>query len=319
MRVVDEMNYYRVGADPSTGYYRLQKVIGGVERPMYANFNRANRLPQDGDVLRIVMRHDDSIYVYVNGELIIDAGDVELMDVTRFGLITASTAPRFDDLTVSSIVEGMPVSDTFSRADNAETLGTPEQGSRFPWSPVTAGPWGITAGRAHAVWSGTENCRDDRPGTESPRVRATFSTLGPEQWIIVRRAEDGSYFRFGAVPGGHLPARAHPEPRSRLDPGPAAQLSVVAAGDVVEVVQRLDGTIEGVVNGQVTHRLVDATTNIHATGVGSRPGQRGPLRQLRRRTPSALSEAGSDAPRQWSRTSAAQPGRLALPGLAGHS
>jgi hypothetical protein len=270
LRVVDSNNYYRMGPDPWNGIYRLSKVVNGVEQQMFANFTRQWVQAQDGDVIRIVTRPDDGIYVYVNGQHIIDAGDQQLLGETGFGFITEGTAPRFDQLVISSVIQGMPVSDTFTRPDTTESLGTPEQGIGIPWRVWAGGPWGIAGNRARTVWTGYNMTAIDA-SSELASVSARFSVLGSQQWVVFRHSEEGSYYRCGASGTGNYTIRfiqndgtnsPPPVPMQRFSP-PARQ-----AGDLVQVVQSADGTVECKVNGVVRLRLVDPNTNRRATSYG---------------------------------------------------
>ena len=266
-RVVDANNYYRLGAQPWSGEYQLSKVIGGVEKPLGFNFTRIGVKPANGDVVRLVLRPDDGIYVYVNGHEIIDAGDQELIDATGFGIAAKSTAPRFDGVQVSQIMEAFPISDTFSRAD-AETMGTPEVGTRYPWRNWD-GWWGLQGGRAYNATPGHGIAAIDS-ATEMAGVGARFATTGAEQYLVFRYAEDHSYYRFGGSAGGSYAVEFVRDGEVVALPVAVQTVATrnVAAGDVVKVVQRLNGAVEITVNGVVTHRFTDATTNKRATIFG---------------------------------------------------
>jgi hypothetical protein len=267
-RVVDANNYFRLGSDPWSGNYALSKVVGGVERPVAINFTRAAVRPHDGDVVRLVLRPDDGIYVYVNGEQIIDAGDTQLLDVTGFGFATASAAARFDAFEVSSVLQAFPISDTFSRPD-ASTLGAPEVGTRYPWRAWEGPSWALRSGRAGYSSIGYGLTAVDA-ATEMAGVRATFAVLGEEQWLVFRYGEDGSYFRFGAEAQGLYSVQL--VRNGSIVPVPVAVETLAsrtpAAGDDVSVTQALDGLVEARVNGVLIYRFTDATTNRRATIYG---------------------------------------------------
>jgi uncharacterized repeat protein (TIGR01451 family) len=267
-RVQDSANHYRWGHDGSGGFYRLAKIVGGSEQPIYASNRRADVRPADGDVIRVVLRPDDGIYIFVNGELVNDAGDQALIDATGFGLRATSPATRFDGFEVSSVVEGFPVHDTFSRPDSAN-IGTPEQGTRYPWRSWSGMAWGIENGRAFFP-GGDFGLTAIDATTEKAGVRATFSALSLEQYLVFRYAEDNSYYRFGAALDGTYTVQLVQGWDHLTIPVPVEVLSepVVAPGDVVEVVQHLDGRVETKVNGVVTHRFTDPDTNARATIYG---------------------------------------------------
>lgn len=268
VHVQDAANQYRIGPDPGTGEYRLVKILNGVERPLYASMLRSHVRAADGDVLRVVVRPDDGIYLWVNGQHVLDAGDPDLLDATGFGFGTASAVTRFDDLVVSSALEAYPVSDTFSRADSTDTLGTPESGSLQPWRVWLGSPWAVRSGHAAPLSTGGLIALD--ASTEAATLRARFSAVGAEQWLVFRYAEDGSYYRFGAGVGGQYQVQFVRGYSVQPPPVPVQTLNppVVAAGDEVAVVQRFDGSVQLTVGGTVTHLFTDTVTNRRATIYG---------------------------------------------------
>ncbi len=269
LRVVDGNNYYRFGPDPWSGNYRLAKIVGGVEQQMYANWTRAAVQAQDGDVIRIVVRPDDGIYAWVNGKHVTDAGDTQFMDSTGFGIATASSATRFDDLHISAALEAYPVADTFTRPDTSSGLGTPEVGTRYPWRTWVGQPWAVAQNQAAPRDADYSLVAIDS-SSEAAGVAATVTALGGEQWLVLRYAEDGSYYRFGAHSGGQYQVEFVRD--GVVVPSPVTVDTVssvaLAAGDRLSVVQHLDGRVEASVNGALTHRFTDATTNVRATIYG---------------------------------------------------
>jgi uncharacterized repeat protein (TIGR01451 family) len=266
-RVVDPSNYYRLTTNSTTGTYDVEKVVDGAPTSVAVRFVRAGVSPQNGDAIRIVLQPDDSIYVYVNGEQIIDSGDQQFVDATGFGFVTHSTAPRFDDLRVSSVVQAVPVFDTFSRPD-ATDLGTPEVGTRIPWRTWVGSPWGVDGGAAYHPGLGYSMTAVNA-SSEAASVRARFTALGSEQWVVFRHAEAGSYYRFGGLDGGAYQVQ-FVTPSGVTTTVPIEQVSSVplSPGDLVEVVQRIDGRVETYVNGVLTHRFTDLVTNRRATNYG---------------------------------------------------
>ena len=86
---------------------------------------------------------------------------------------------------VLSVVEGFPVHDTFSRPDS-DDIGTPEQGTRYPWRSWSGMAWGIENGRAFfpggdfgltaidattATQASLQSAADDEAATLEPEVR----------------------------------------------------------------------------------------------------------------------------------------------------
>lgn len=82
----------RVGPDSSGFYsfYRAWKVVNGAVEPLAISLRRADLAPRDGDVIRVVNRPDDGVFVSVNGQHLLDAGDQALLGETR----SARARPR---------------------------------------------------------------------------------------------------------------------------------------------------------------------------------------------------------------------------------
>ena len=270
LRVQDALNHYRVGPDPVSGHYRLSKVVNGVEGPVFANYVRRAVPAADGDNLRVIVRPDDSIYVWVNGQQVIDAGDVDLMDVAAFGFGTMSADVRFDDLVVSAVLDAFPVTDSFSRPDTAADLGAPEVGTLYPWRVWLGDDWAVRSGAA-APTTEDEGLVAIDASMEAAGVQARFSALGDAQWLIFRYSElDGSYYRFGAVTGGRYELQFVRGYAVQELPVPVqtSGAPLVAAGQSVSVLQQLDGSVQLAVDGTVTHRFTDISTNARTTIYG---------------------------------------------------
>jgi hypothetical protein len=268
-RVVDASNYYRVGPDAG-GVYRLEKVVNGQPQPVAISIARANVTAADGDVIRVVTRPDDGMFVAVNGIHIIDAGDVQFMTASRFGFATASAGVRFDHLDVGQVLTaGVAVTDSFSRPSGTP-MGRVEAGVAYDWWSRGGGEWGIDGGQAYATGSGYTIVGADTT-SESADFRATAARISDEFALVFRFDEDGSYFRFGQIHAGGGYDIDHIDGwTSSAPPVPVERLSspIPANGDVVEVRQWLDGRIECLVNGSVVLRLTDTDTNRRGTIYG---------------------------------------------------
>ncbi len=268
-RVVDSQNYYRVGPDIG-GRYRLEKVVDGVTHGLQFLTERSEILAADGDVLRIVNRSDDGIFVSINGRHLLDAGDVQFMDQTRFGFATASTSVRVGHLDVGQVVTtSVVVTDSFSRLD-AESLGAPETGVSYRWW----GNLGLTGGQAWYDGSYFGVGILDA-SSEAADVRVRVVTISDEFTLLFRYSEDGSYYRFGRLSaGGGYGVDFVDDGIFHAPPVPvdAVAAPTPADGDVLEVRQHLDGRVEGLVNGVVVLRFTDLVTNRRSTYYGLATG-----------------------------------------------
>ena len=142
-RVVDSLNYFRIGPD-NEGVYRLEKVVNGQVQPVAVSIRRANVTAADGDVIRVVNRPDDSIFVSVNGTHVVDAGDLQSMDVPRFGVASASDSVRFDHLDIGQVITASGViTDSFTRADGTP-MGHVESGVSYDWWSRAGGESGAS-------------------------------------------------------------------------------------------------------------------------------------------------------------------------------
>ncbi|MGH9189521.1 MAG: DUF11 domain-containing protein, partial [Acidimicrobiales bacterium] len=265
-RAADAANTYRFGKDAS-GYYRLWKVIGGVTQPLNVQIVRADVVPSDGDVIRITTRPDDGIFVTVNGQHIIDAGDQDLLTVFRFGLSATTPLVRFDDVHISQVISsGMTTIDAFSGGD-ISSLTSPTSGTRYGWH---SGPgWEIVSERAVITSAGSGVSWIDT-NDELANVSLNVLTGAAESWVLFRYSETGDHYRFGRRAGG---AYGLEVVRAGLA-GPVAGATQQIAGltardnDVVEVRQFTDGRIQCLVNGAVVVSLVDTVFNVRTTAYG---------------------------------------------------
>jgi uncharacterized repeat protein (TIGR01451 family) len=268
-RIVDSANYFRVGPDQA-GFYRLEKVVNGQVQPVAISINRANVTAADGDVIRLVTRPDDGMFVAVNGIHVVDAGDVQSMSVSRFGIAAASSSVRFDHLDIGQVATAsVLITDTFTRPDGTP-MGRVESGVSYDWWSRGGGEWGIDAGRAYATGSGYTIVGADT-ASESADFRATVARTADEFALVFRYDEDDSYYRFGRLHAGEgydidlidgWSSSPPPVPVERL------AAPVPADGDVLEVRQFLDGRIECLVDGTVVLRLTDTATNPRGTIYG---------------------------------------------------
>ena len=253
----------------TTGRYRVEKVAGGQVGNVAIAFQRNEITAADGDVIRIVTRPDDGIFVSVNGVHLTDAGDPVGMHEGTFGIASASLAPRFGSLVVNPVMSSVVTSlDTFSRPDNT-VIDFMEHGTRYPW--WYGSTWQVFGGKAYNPNGGYGYTAVDTT-SEAGDVSARVVDLTTAFGIVFRRAGDGSHYRFGRLgPGGAYNVDVVTGGGiGHAPPVPVTYLSspVPAAGDTIEVRQHLDGRVEGWVNGTLVLRFTDPTTNLRATHYG---------------------------------------------------
>src|SRR5690606_10233509 len=132
-----------------SGYYRVHRIADGVPQDLQFAAVRRNVRPADGDVIRVVLRPDDGIFVAVNGVTVFDGGDTRDMGSTRWGLMGTDGVTRFDDLVISEVMSALTTTDTFTRPDGFD-LGAPETGVGYHWR-VPTGAWELTGGALASI------------------------------------------------------------------------------------------------------------------------------------------------------------------------
>lgn len=268
-RVVDSENYFRLGPD-ATGAYRIQKVVDGVVQNLQFLTYRNLITAQDGDEIRIISRPDDGIFVSVDGQHLLDAGDVDLMHETRFGFETLSSSARIDRLEVRQVLTaGVAVADTFTRPD-AETLGQPESGVDYHW-------WGNFSVQSNAAryLMGHYGLAVVDSSSEAADPAVTVSQISDEYTLVFRYGEDGTYYRFGRLSAGSGYGVDLVVDGNNQAPAPAVEVvasPTPANGDRLEVRQFTDGRVEGYVNATLVLRFTDTTTNLRSTYYGLSTG-----------------------------------------------
>lgn len=258
----DAGNHFRVGPD-SSGHYRIWKVVGGSVQSLQFNTVRADVPARDGDVIRVVNRPDDGIFVSVNGLHVLDAGDQALLSESRFGLAAASVAVRFDAVWISQVMSsGVTTADTFTDPDGTPLDGSlSESGTHYPWRASPG--WQTHAG--HLLVQGYGFTWVDTASEVAKAARVEVRSGTAEAALVFRYAENGSFYRFGHEAGGDYVVE-------RVVGGQSTVVvrSTVApqAVDNLEVRQGPDGRIECLVNGVPVASFVDATFNRRETGYG---------------------------------------------------
>ncbi|PZF79913.1 DUF11 domain-containing protein [Jiangella anatolica] len=260
-RVVDENNYYRFGPDPGAGgYYRVQKVVDGQPQGLAFGLVRRQVQPAPGDVVRIVQRPDDSIFISVNGDHVIDAGDQFLMDETSYGVAFGGAGVRADDLLISSVTATFPVTDDFGRADGPD-VGVPTSGVRYPWHRWRGHEWSIAGGELYNS-AGDYGVLMLDTSSEAADVAVTVTEATGEFGVVHRFSESGTFLRFGSFGGAYGVQRITGYQTAETPAGLVAHATVAPAdGQRLEVRQQLDGGIEYYVDDVLVFTLDDTTTN----------------------------------------------------------
>lgn len=255
-RIVDANNYYRLVADQD-GLYRIAKVVNGVETSVQYYILRIPTQASAGDHVRIVTRPDDGMFVAVNGRHIIDAGDQQFMHATGWGLATLDASASFRSFALRYVIEGFQAYDAFD-GNNGTPLLTPTSGVNYHWLTWSGPPFVYSNGTAVLSMDAYSVATLD---TSSERATTKVRIVHPGSggWIVFRFVESGETYRFGHE-GGAAYAVSYVLNYTALPlPVPVQTLAtrIPAAGDLLEVRQAADGTVECYVNGTMTHRFVD--------------------------------------------------------------
>jgi hypothetical protein len=258
-------NHFRVGTD-AAGNYRLWKVINGAALDPQFQIVRADVKARDGDVIRIVNRPDDGIWVGVNGQHVIDGGDVDLLGEARFGLAASSTAVRFDNLWISQTMSsGMVTTDDFTDA-NGTVLNSPDSGTRYTWNSAF-GYWQTQNGRAVQSSAGYGLACIDTT-SELANVKVMVPNASSEAWLLFRYSENGDYYAFGRSAGGTYVVEKVVDSNGTAVAGSQVASLTAQASDVLEVRQFTDGRVEGWVRGVKVVAFTNTTFNVRATAYG---------------------------------------------------
>ncbi|MGH3487556.1 MAG: CARDB domain-containing protein [Actinopolymorphaceae bacterium] len=261
-RVVDASNYYRFGPDSSaSGYYRVQKVVDGQPQGLAFGQVRRQLRASPGDVVRIAQRPDDSIFISVNGEHVIDAGDQQFMDASSYGILLDGTQVRADDLVISSVIAAFPVTDEFDRADGPD-VGVPTSGVRYQWQRWRGHEWSVGDGELYNS-AGDYGVLMLDTSSEAADVAVTVTEASGEFGVVHRFSESGTFLRFGTFGGtGYQVERVTGYDTVEVPAALVAHTPVTPAdGQRLEVRQQLDGTIEYYVDEVLAYSLIDSSTN----------------------------------------------------------
>jgi uncharacterized repeat protein (TIGR01451 family) len=266
----DTANHYRLTKD-SSGFYRVEKVLNGRVIGLQFNAIRANVVPADGDLIRLVVRPDDGWFISINGVHVLDGGDVDLLGEYRFGLVAPSSAVRFDDVSISQVLStGMTTTESFSHPNESVLeLRTPTSGTRYVWL-APSGYWVSRSGSA-VLDSPGFGLAHVETSSQRARVRVTVRSAANEAWLVFRYAEDGSHHRFGRDRGGRYRIqRIAPDGTTLTIPGGVTIHRNLRAGanDRLDVRQAADGTITAYVNGNLVATARDAVNGVQATAYG---------------------------------------------------
>ena len=269
-RARDGGDFYRVGPN-AQGYYRVEKIRDGNPSPLQFSSVRENVEAADGDLLRLVLRPDDSWFLSVNGVHVLDGGDTDQMYEYRFGLATSSNQVRFDDLSISQVISsGITTVEEFDEADGtALQYTTATSGTRYPWL-TPKGYWEVVDGRAEMQSPGYGLAQVEM-SSQLADVSATVDPADKEAWVVFRMSHDRSYFRFGRPAGGTYTAQfVGADGSLRPIPGGVTvhESRVASPGDRLEVRQFLDGSVEMYVDDVLVASFVDDLDNVPESSYG---------------------------------------------------
>ncbi|MCZ7627706.1 MAG: DUF11 domain-containing protein [Microthrixaceae bacterium] len=269
-RARDEDNYYRVGPDQG-GNYRVEKIRNGRRSQLQFSSVRQDLQASDGDVIRLVLRPDDSWFLSVNGVHILMAATP--MRCTSSG----SDWPRPARTCDSTTCRSARCSPRASRPLSTSTIRREQHSNSRRPPPVPAirgsdllGYWVTTGGRA-VMQSPGFGLAEMETSSQLADVSATVGPSTMDAWLVFRLSHDGSHLRFGRVaPSTYRLERIDANGIVQPIPGGVQIHESVAAAvdDRLEVRQLLDGTINGYVNGVLVASAVDTVTNIAESSYG---------------------------------------------------
>ena len=269
-RARDADNYYRVGPDWS-GNYRVEKIRDGRVSPLQFSSVRQNVEAADGDLLRLVLRPDDSWFLSVNGVHVLDGGDTDQMFEFRYGMATSNPDVRFDDLEIDPFISsGIHTLENFDDPDGTNLeLSTATSGTQYPWL-TPRGYWSSSNGTAVLQTPGFGLAMMEL-SSQLADVSVTSRADDTDAWLIFRMSHDGSHYRFGHYAGQPYTVEFVGVDGS-VEPLPAPvtidAVAFAAPDDRLAVAQLADGTIEAYVNGQLVASSVDSDTNFPESWYG---------------------------------------------------
>ena len=167
---------------------------------------------------------------------------------------------RHRRLLVEFATSGAPlVTDSFTRADNAVSLGSTEGGSLGPkvWT-AHGGTWGVIAGTAYAPGGGgTYHAASVDAGVSNALVQAVFATLGGSIGLSARITDDSNFLHLEYGGGSDLTLY-------KRVAGAFTQIGTAvvtqAAGDLVALECR-GNTLNAYQNGVLKFTVTDAFNN----------------------------------------------------------
>lgn len=267
-RVANASNYYYLSANAS-GQYAVTKVVNGVASPPQFMSIRQTVAVSAGDVIRIINRPDDGFFVAVNGIHSLDGGDIVGMYEKGWGVASSGGPANISDFFVSPRMVSLDTVENFSYPDGYPLI-EPNVGTQYNWRQWLGPQWVHQGAQARPVSSGYTYTWLES-SSEQPKVEVKVTNQGQGAWLMFRFNElDSTYFRFGQNNDGVY--RVQFMQNDVVGAFPVALQTLAsptpANNDVLRVEQKSDGTVECLVNGVVTHRFVDTTTNFRWTANG---------------------------------------------------
>jgi hypothetical protein len=148
---------------------------------------------------------------------------------------------------------GLIVSDTFTRADSAVSMGSTEAGARV-WAPL-AGVWGISANQAYLAVASAEAATAVDSGVSSCTISMRLSAAPGGQGIVFRAQDAANYWRAVFFLGSFYLQKNVAGVIANVPGSPVA--IAPALNDVIKVILLLDSVIVKV-NEIQRYNLVDA-------------------------------------------------------------
>ncbi len=115
----------------------------------------------------------------------------------EYGRVDALLSRLAADMAVVGSSPRLLVKDTFTRADNSASPGSPEIGAAYT---IGAGTWGIGTNRLYGVTTGSNRITSDT-GKTSHQISAKIDTIGTETWVIAGYIDANNFIRVGSTGG----------------------------------------------------------------------------------------------------------------------
>lgn len=205
MHFQDDNNHWRFGRQAG-GNYVLQKVQAGGLGTITFLENNVGIGAVDGDVLKVELLGDGALRTLVNDALAQwTAPDAFLASNVHHGFGFYGGLPHGGRIGSWKFSPGTPLSqstvmaDTFTRADNALTLGSPETGAADWVNSI--GTFGVEAGNA-AAKANDNNLALIETALSDHEIIAKIGNAEDYFGVVVRASDGNNYYRIQSNSGG---------------------------------------------------------------------------------------------------------------------